>query len=168
MPGMMDTVLNLGMNDAICDNLEKTLDNPRFALDSYRRLIQMYSDVVMGFPKSSFEGVFDKFKEDKGITLDTELSNDDLKEIIRLYKNEYLKLAGDKFPSDPRVQLLEAVKAVFRSWNTERAITYRRLNDIPSDWGTAVNVQQMVYGNRDKNSGKGIRQQGTKSCLANI
>lgn len=156
MPGMMDTVLNLGMNDAICDNLEKNLDNPRFALDSYRRLIQMYSDVVMGFPKSSFEGVFDKFKEDKGITLDTELSNDDLKEIIRLYKNEYLKLAGDKFPSDPRVQLLEAVKAVFRSWNTERAITYRRLNDIPSDWGTAVNVQQMVYGNRDKNSGTGV------------
>ena len=156
MPGMMDTVLNLGMNDAICDNLEKTLDNPRFALDSYRRLIQMYSDVVMGFPKSSFEGVFDKFKEDKGITLDTELSNDDLKEIIRLYKNEYLKLAGDNFPSDPMVQLLEAVKAVFRSWNTERAITYRRLNDIPSDWGTAVNVQQMVYGNRDKNSGTGV------------
>ena len=156
MPGMMDTVLNLGMNDAICDNLEKNLDNPRFALDSYRRLIQMYSDVVMGFPKSSFEGVFDKFKEDKGITLDTELSNDDLKEIIRLYKNEYLKLAGDNFPSDPRVQLLEAVKAVFRSWNTERAITYRRLNDIPSDWGTAVNVQQMVYGNRDKNSGTGV------------
>lgn len=156
MPGMMDTVLNLGMNDAICDNLEKTLDNPRFALDSYRRLIQMYSDVVMGFPKSSFEGVFDKFKEDKGITLDTELSNDDLKEIIRLYKNEYLKLAGDNFPSDPRVQLLEAVKAVFRSWNTERAITYRRLNDIPSDWGTAVNVQQMVYGNRGKNSGTGV------------
>ena len=156
MPGMMDTVLNLGMNDAICDNLEKNLDNPRFALDSYRRLIQMYSDVVMGFPKSSFEGVFDKFKEDKGITLDTELSNDDLKEIIRLYKNEYLKLAGDNFPSDPRVQLLEAVKAVFRSWNTERAITYRRLNDIPSDWGTAVNVQQMVYGNRGKNSGTGV------------
>ena len=156
MPGMMDTVLNLGMNDAICENLEKTLDNPRFALDSYRRLIQMYSDVVMGFPKSSFEGVFDKFKEDKGITLDTELSNDDLKEIIRLYKNEYLELAGDNFPSDPRVQLLEAVKAVFRSWNTERAITYRRLNDIPSDWGTAVNVQQMVYGNRDKNSGTGV------------
>ncbi len=156
MPGMMDTVLNLGMNDAICDNLEKNLDNPRFALDSYRRLIQMYSDVVMGFPKSSFEGVFDKFKEDKGITLDTELSNDDLKEIIRLYKNEYLKLAGNNFPSDPRVQLLEAVKAVFRSWNTERAITYRRLNDIPSDWGTAVNVQQMVYGNRDKNSGTGV------------
>ena len=156
MPGMMDTVLNLGMNDAICDNLEKNLDNPRFALDSYRRLIQMYSDVVMGFPKSSFEGVFDKFKEDKGITLDTELSNDDLKEIIRLYKNEYLKLAGNNFPSDPRVQLLEAVKAVFRSWNTGRAITYRRLNDIPSDWGTAVNVQQMVYGNRDKNSGTGV------------
>ena len=156
MPGMMDTVLNLGMNDAICDNLEKNLDNPRFALDSYRRLIQMYSDVVMGFPKSSFEGVFDKFKEDKGITLDTELSNDDLKEIIRLYKNEYLKLAGNNFPSDPRVQLLEAVKAVFRSWNTERAITYRRLNDIPSDWGTAVNVQQMVYGNRGKNSGTGV------------
>ena len=156
MPGMMDTVLNLGMNDAICENLEKTLDNPRFALDSYRRLIQMYSDVVMGFPKSSFEGVFDKFKEDKGMTLDTELSNDDLKEIIRLYKNEYLKLAGDNFPSDPRVQLLEAVKAVFRSWNTERAITYRRLNDIPSDWGTAVNVQQMVYGNRGKNSGTGV------------
>ena len=156
MPGMMDTVLNLGMNDAICENLEKTLDNPRFALDSYRRLIQMYSDVVMGFPKSSFEGVFDKFQEDKGMTLDTELSNDDLKEIIRLYKNEYLKLAGDNFPSDPRVQLLEAVKAVFRSWNTERAITYRRLNDIPSDWGTAVNVQQMVYGNRGKNSGTGV------------
>ena len=124
----------------------------------------------MGFPKSSFEGVFDKFKEDKGITLDTELSNDDLKEIIRLYKNEYLKLAGDNFPSDPRVQLLEAVKAVFRSWNTERAITYRiflligeqqlMFNKWFMEIETKILVLVFVL--------QGIRQQGTKSCLANI
>lgn len=156
MPGMMDTILNLGMNDAICRNLEISSDNPRFALDSYRRLIQMYSDVVMGFSKESFEGVFDRVKKEKGVTLDTDLSEGDLKEIIRLYKEEYEKLSNSSFPQDPRVQLIEAVKAVFRSWNTDRAITYRRLNDIPADWGTAVNVQQMVYGNKGENSGTGV------------
>ena len=156
MPGMMDTILNLGMNDAICNGLAQNSQNPRFAFDSYRRLIQMYSDVVMGFPKESFEGLFDKVKEQKGVKLDTELSINDLCEIINLYKSQYLKFAGEEFPQDPKVQLLEAVKAVFRSWNTERAITYRRLNDIPSEWGTAVNVQQMVYGNRGEDSGTGV------------
>lgn len=156
MPGMMDTILNLGMNDAICHNLEISSDNPRFALDSYRRLIQMYSDVVMGFPKESFEGVFDRVKKEKGVTLDTDLSDRDLREIISLYKDEYESLSNSSFPQDPRVQLIEAVKAVFRSWNTDRAITYRRLNDIPADWGTAVNVQQMVYGNKGEYSGTGV------------
>ena len=156
MPGMMDTILNLGMNDLVAESFSQSTNNPRFVYDSYRRLIQMFADVVMNFPKSSFEHLFDKIKEEKGITLDTDLSAEDLKEVVTIYKEEYKKLAGADFPEDPKVQLLEAVKAVFRSWNNDRAITYRRLNDIPSNWGTAVNVQEMVYGNKGDKSGTGV------------
>ena len=156
MPGMMDTVLNLGLNDEVAKNFAIDTNNPRFVYDSYRRFIQMFADVVMGFPKSSFERLFDKIKEEKGYKLDTELTADDLKEVVEIYKNEYRKHAGNDFPQDPKVQLLEAIKAVFRSWNNDRAITYRRLNDIPSSWGTAVNVQEMVYGNRGETSGTGV------------
>lgn len=156
MPGMMDTILNLGMNDVVAEGFSKISSNPRFVYDNYRRLIQMYADVVMGFPKSSFEHLFDKIKEEKNVTLDTELTADDLKEIVEIYKVEYLKYAGSPFPDDPKVQLVEAVKAVFRSWNNERAVTYRKLNEIPDSYGTAVNVQEMVYGNRGENSGTGV------------
>ncbi len=156
MPGMMDTVLNLGMNDEVAEGFSKVTNNPRFVYDSYRRFIQMFADVVMGFPKSSFERLFDKIKEEKNVEYDTDLSAEDLKEVIRIYKGEYEKLAHTSFPQDPTEQLIEAVKAVFRSWNNDRAITYRRLNDIPSAWGTAVNVQEMVYGNKGETSGTGV------------
>ncbi len=156
MPGMMDTVLNLGMNDVVAEGFSKVTNNKRFVYDSYRRFIQMFSDVVMGFPKSSFERKFDAIKEEKGVKLDTELTAEDLMEVVDIYKKEYKKHAGNEFPQDAKEQLLEAVKAVFRSWNNERAITYRRLNDIPSSWGTAVNVQEMVYGNKGDTSGTGV------------
>ena len=156
MPGMMDTVLNLGLNDEVAVSFSEETQNPRFVYDSYRRFIQMFADVVMGFPKSSFERLFDKIKEEKGVNLDTELSAEDLKEVVEIYKGEYLKHAGSEFPQNPKDQMFEAIKAVFRSWNNERAITYRRLNDIPGSWGTAVNVQEMVYGNRGETSGTGV------------
>ena len=156
MPGMMDTILNLGMNDAVAEGFKEVTQNGRFVYDSYRRFIQMFADVVMGFPKSSFEHKFDKIQEEKNIQLDTELTEEDLIEVVSIYKEEYQKHAGCPFPQDPKEQLLEAVKAVFRSWNNERAITYRRLNDIPSSWGTAVNVQEMVYGNKNNQSGTGV------------
>ena len=156
MPGMMDTVLNLGMNDEVAEGFSKVTNNPRFVYDSYRRFIQMFADVVMGFPKSSFERLFDKIKEEKNVEYDTDLSAEDLKEVIGIYKGEYEKLAHTSFPQDPTEQLIEAVKAVFRSWNNDRAITYRRLNDIPSAWGTAVNVQEMVFGNKGETSGTGV------------
>ena len=156
MPGMMDTILNLGLNDSVAQSFSKITNNPRFVYDSYRRFIQMFADVVMGFPKSSFERLFDKIKEEKNVKLDTELTADDLIEVVNIYKSEYFKYAGVEFPQDSRTQLLEAVKAVFRSWNNERAITYRRLNDIPGSWGTAVNVQEMVYGNKGENCGTGV------------
>lgn len=156
MPGMMDTVLNLGLNDEVASGFAKVTNNPRFVYDSYRRFIQMFADVVMGFPKSSFERKFDVIKEEKGVKYDTELTAEDLMEVVEIYKEEYKKHAGSDFPQDPKVQLMEAVKAVFRSWNNDRAITYRRLNDIPSSWGTAVNVQEMVYGNRGDDSGTGV------------
>ena len=156
MPGMMDTVLNLGMNDEVAKGFAEVTQNPRFVYDSYRRFIQMFSDVVMGFPKSSFERLFDKIKEEKHVEFDTELTAEDLMEVVEIYKGEYEKHAGVAFPQEPREQLLEAVKAVFRSWNNDRAITYRRLNDIPGSWGTAVNVQEMVYGNRGETSGTGV------------
>ena len=156
MPGMMDTVLNLGINDDVAKGFAEATKNPRFVYDSYRRFIQMFADVVMGFPKSSFERLFDKIKEEKGVEFDTDLTAEDLMEVVDIYKEEYKKHAGVDFPQDPKVQLLEAVKAVFRSWNNDRAITYRRLNDIPSSWGTAVNVQEMVYGNRGDDCGTGV------------
>ena len=156
MPGMMDTVLNLGLNDEVAEGFSEVTNNPRFVYDSYRRFIQMFADVVMGFPKSSFERLFDKIKEEKNVEYDTELTADDLKEVIEIYKGEYKKYANTDFPQDPKEQLIEAVKAVFRSWNNDRAITYRRLNDIPSEWGTAVNVQEMVYGNKGETSGTGV------------
>ena len=156
MPGMMDTVLNLGLNDEVAKGFSNTTNNKRFVYDSYRRFIQMFSDVVMGFPKSSFERLFDKIKEEKNVELDTDLTAEDLEEVVNIYKNEYKKHAGSDFPQDPKEQMLEAIKAVFRSWNNERAITYRRLNDIPASWGTAVNVQEMVYGNRGETSGTGV------------
>ena len=156
MPGMMDTVLNLGMNDDVAEGFVTITNNPRFVYDSYRRFIQMFADVVMEFPKSDFERLFDRIKESKGIKNDTELSAEDLKEVVAIYKEQYFKHANSPFPQDPKIQLIEAVKAVFRSWNNERAITYRKLNEIPDDWGTAVNVQEMVYGNRGETSGTGV------------
>ena len=156
MPGMMDTVLNLGLNDEVVKSFSEKTSNGRFVYDSYRRFIKMFSDVVMGFPKSSFERLFDKIKEDKGISKDSDLSLSDLMEVVDIYKSEYRKLAGVDFPSDPKVQLLEAIKAVFRSWNNDRAIFYRKMNEIPDSWGTAVNVQEMVYGNLNDNSGTGV------------
>ena len=156
MPGMMDTVLNLGLNDEVVKSFSEKTSNGRFVYDSYRRFIQMFADVVMGFPKSSFERLFDKIKEDKGISEDSDLSLSDLMEVVDIYKGEYKKLAGVDFPSDPKVQLLEAIKAVFRSWNNDRAIFYRKMNEIPDSWGTAVNVQEMVYGNLNDNSGTGV------------
>ena len=156
MPGMMDTVLNLGLNDEVAKGFANATNNARFVYDSYRRFIQMFADVVMGFPKSSFERKFDAIKEEKGVNFDTELTAEDLMEVVEIYKGEYKNHAGVDFPQDPKEQLLEAVKAVFRSWNNDRAITYRRLNDIPSSWGTAVNVQEMVYGNRGDDCGTGV------------
>ncbi len=167
MPGMMDTVLNLGLNDKVAEGFSKTTNNPRFVYDSYRRFIQMFADVVMGFPKSSFERKFDEIKESKHVTYDTELTAEDLKEVVEIYKEEYKKHANADFPQEPKEQLMEAIKAVFRSWNNERAITYRRLNDIPSSWGTAVNVQEMVYGNRGETSGTG-RRSATSPCAASL
>ena len=156
MPGMMDTVLNLGLNDEVAKGFADATNNPRFAYDSYRRFIQMFSDVVKGYSKASFERYFDKIKEAKGVKDDLELTAEDMKEVTEKFKANYLELSGEEFPQDPKIQLVEAIKAVFRSWMNERAIVYRRLNDIPSDWGTAVNVQEMVYGNRGNNCGTGV------------
>jgi len=156
MPGMMDTILNLGLNDTVVEGLAKLTNNPRFAYDSYRRFIHMFSDVVMGIEKNKFEHILEHMKEAKGVHLDTELDANDLKELVKKYHELYIKEKGEPFPQDPRKQLLEAVKAVFRSWDNPRAIVYRRLNDIPGDWGTAVNVQEMVYGNMGDDSGTGV------------
>ncbi len=156
MPGMMDTILNLGMNDTVVETMAKKTGNPRFAYDSYRRFIQMYSDVVMEVGKKYFEKLIDEMKEAKGVKLDTELDAADLKELACRFKAEYKKAIGDDFPSDPVEQLMGAVRAVFRSWDNPRAIYYRRMNDIPSEWGTAVNVQMMVFGNTGDTSGTGV------------
>ena len=156
MPGMMDTILNLGLTDISVEGFAKRTGNPRFAYDSYRRFIQMFSDVVMEIPKAFFERVLDEIKEGKGVHFDTELTADDLKEVIVRFKKIYRDRMGEDFPQEPKVQLMEAVKAVFRSWDNERAIVYRRMNDIPGDWGTAVNVQSMVFGNMGDTSGTGV------------
>ncbi len=157
MPGMMDTILNLGLNDVAVEGFAKKTGNPRFAYDSYRRFIQMYSDVVMEVPKSYFEKIIDEMKETKGVTYDTELTADDLKELAEKFKGVYKEaMNGEEFPQEPKDQLMGAVKAVFRSWDNPRAIVYRRMNDIPGDWGTAVNVQTMVFGNKGDTSGTGV------------
>ena len=156
MPGMMDTVLNLGLNDDIAAAFAEKIGNKRFVYDSYRRFIQMFADVVKGYSKSKFETIIDEVKAKKGVKNDIELDENDMVLLTSLFKNAYKEFAGEDFPQDSVVQLIEAVKAVFRSWNNERAIYYRRINDIPSSWGTAVNVQEMVYGNSGENSGTGV------------
>ena len=156
MPGMMDTILNLGLNDQVVEAFAKKTNNPRFAYDSYRRFIQMYSDVVMEVGKKYFEQLIDEMKEKRGVKLDTELTAKDLKELANMFKKEYQNKLGEEFPQDPKEQLMGAIKAVFRSWDNPRAIYYRRMNDIPSSWGTAVNVQEMVFGNMGETSGTGV------------
>ena len=156
MPGMMDTVLNLGLNDVVVEGLSELTNNPKFAYDSYRRFIMMFSDVVIGVDKAIFERKLDAFKEAKGVEFDTELTGEDMKEVTKIFKKLYHDEMGTDFPQDPKEQLMEAIKAVFRSWDNERAIIYRRLNDIPGDIGTAVNVQEMVYGNMGDDSGTGV------------
>ena len=156
MPGMMDTILNLGLNDEAVEGFAKKTGNPRFAYDSYRRFIQMFSDVVKEVDKAKFEDVLDDIKAEKGVKFDTDLDADDLKEVIKRYKGIYRKALNEEFPQDPKDQLFEAIKAVFRSWDNPRAIYYRRMNDIPGDWGTAVNVQTMVFGNMGDTSGTGV------------
>ena len=156
MPGMMDTILNLGLNDVVVEGLAKFTNNPRFAYDSYRRFIQMFSDVVMELSKKRFEEIIDQKKAEKGVKLDVELDVDDMKDLVNRFKAFYKEEKGEDFPTDPKVQLMEAVKAVFRSWDNPRANVYRRMNEIPYDWGTAVNVQAMVFGNSGSKSGTGV------------
>ena len=156
MPGMMDTILNLGLNDEVVEGLAAKTGNPRFAYDSYRRFVQMFSDVVMELPKSEFEEIIDQMKVEKGVKMDTELDENDMKALVFKFKSLYKSHMGTDFPIDPRVQLIEAVKAVFRSWDNPRANVYRRMNEIPYEWGTAVNVQAMVFGNTGPNSGTGV------------
>ena len=156
MPGMMDTILNLGLNDEVVEGLASLTNNPRFAYDSYRRFIQMFSDVVMQQDKSKYERILDQIKEKKGVKFDKDLTAEDLKEIVKLFKKLYKEGQKEEFPQEPKVQLIEAVKAVFRSWDNERANVYRRMHDIPYNWGTAVNVQSMVFGNMGEDSGTGV------------
>ena len=156
MPGMMDTILNLGLNDQVAEAMARLTTNPRFAYDCYRRFIQMFSDVVMEIDKEKFENILNEVKNANNVKNDTDLTAENLKDVINKYKLLYIEEKGNEFPQDPHVQLMEAVKAVFRSWNNPRAIVYRKLNDIPSNWGTAVNVQQMVFGNMGNDSGTGV------------
>lgn len=156
MPGMMDTILNLGLNDETVEGLAELTNNERFAYDSYRRFIQMFSDVVMGIEKIKFDEIFDGVKEENNAKEDTDLTAENLKAIVKKFKELYRKEMGEEVPQNPKEQLLEAVKAVFRSWENPRAIVYRRMNDIPSSWGTAVNVQAMVFGNMGDDSGTGV------------
>ena len=156
MPGMMDTILNLGLNDETVEVVAKETGNERFAYDSYRRFIMMFADVVMDVDKKDFEEILHEMKEEKGVELDTELTAEDLKELVVKFKNYYKERKGEDFPQDPRAQLIESITAVFRSWDNPRANIYRRMNDIPSSWGTAVNVQEMVFGNKGETSGSGV------------
>jgi pyruvate,orthophosphate dikinase len=156
MPGMMDTILNLGLNDTVVEGLAKLTNSPRFAYDSYRRFVQMFSDVVMEMSKTEFEKIIEAKKQEKGVKLDTELDADDLKDLVKKFKAFYKAQKGEDFPNEPKVQLMEAVKAVFRSWDNPRANVYRRMNEIPYNWGTAVNVQAMVFGNSGDQSGTGV------------
>ncbi|MBE6659138.1 MAG: pyruvate, phosphate dikinase, partial [Ruminococcaceae bacterium] len=156
MPGMMDTILNLGLNEEVVEVMAKKSGNARWAYDCYRRFIQMYSDVVMEVGKKYFEELIDKMKEEKGVTYDVELTAEDLKELAEQFKAEYKAKIGSDFPTDPKEQLMGAVKAVFRSWDNPRANVYRRDNDIPYSWGTAVNVQAMAFGNMGDDCGTGV------------
>ena len=156
MPGMMDTILNLGINDEVVETIAAKTNNPRFAYDSYRRFIQMFADVVMGLSKARFETIIDEIKAERGVKLDSDLNADEMKEMVSKFKEFYREQLHDDFPTDPRVQLIKAVEAVFMSWNNERAIYYRQVNDIPSSWGTAVNVQSMVFGNMGNDCGTGV------------
>ncbi|MEF9975370.1 MAG: pyruvate, phosphate dikinase, partial [Oscillospiraceae bacterium] len=156
MPGMMDTILNLGLNDEVVEGLAAFTNNPRFAYDSYRRFVQMFSDVVMEMSKTEFEKILEAAKDAKGVKMDTELDANDLKELVKKFKGLYKEKMGEDFPVEPKEQLLAAIKAVFRSWDNPRANTYRRMNEIPYSWGTAVNVQSMVFGNSGDNSGTGV------------
>ena len=156
MPGMMDTILNLGINDTVASGIIKITGDARFACDSYRRFISMYADVVNGYDKDEFEKLLTQIKQEKNAKLDTDLDANAMFEVVMKFKMLYKQISGKDFPQEPKTQLIEAVKAVFRSWNNERAIVYRKMNDIPSNWGTAVNVQEMVYGNRGNNSGTGV------------
>ena len=156
MPGMMDTILNLGLNEDVVEVLAWKSGNPRWAYDCYRRFIQMYSDVVMEVGKKYFEQLIDKMKAEKGVTQDVELTADDLKDLANQFKKEYRAKVGEDFPSDPKKQLMGAIKAVFRSWDNPRANVYRRDNDIPYSWGTAVNVQSMAFGNMGDDCGTGV------------
>jgi len=156
MPGMMDTILNLGLNDVAVEAMAELTNNPRFAYDSYRRFIQMFSDVVMNIEKRLFENKIEELKEKKDVEFDTDLTADDLKELVGEFKELYKKEKGEEFPSDPKIQLIESITAVFRSWDNPRAIVYRRMNDYPGEWGTAVNVQEMVFGNKGETSGTGV------------
>ena len=156
MPGMMDTILNLGLNEEVVHTLAEKSNNPRWAWDCYRRFIQMYSDVVMEVGKKYFEELIDKMKEEKGVTQDVELTAEDLETLANQFKAEYKEKIGADFPSDPKEQLMGAIKAVFRSWDNPRANVYRRDNDIPYSWGTAVNVQMMAFGNMGDDCGTGV------------
>ena len=156
MPGMMDTILNLGINDVVAESIAKKSGNPRFAYDSYRRFIQMFADVVKGLSKKRFEEIIDEVKEQKGIKDDLELSAEDMKLLVERFKEFYQAELHTSFPTEPKVQMMEAIEAVFKSWNNERAIYYRKMNDIPSSWGTAVNVQMMVFGNMGEDCGTGV------------
>ena len=156
MPGMMDTILNLGINDVVADTIAKKSGNPRFAYDSYRRFIQMFADVVKGLSKKRFEEIIDELKAERGIKDDLELTADDMKELVKRFNEFYREGLNDDFPTDPTEQMMQAIEAVFRSWNNDRAIYYRRMNDIPGDWGTAVNVQMMVFGNMGEDCGTGV------------
>ena len=156
MPGMMDTILNLGLNDVVAEGFSNKTNNKRFVYDSYRRFISMFADVVKGFDKNQFEHILDEKKANEHAEFDTDLTADDMYDITQSYKKLYEELDGNPFPQDPKVQLLEAVQAVFRSWNNERAQVYRKMNEIPDSWGTAVNVQEMVYGNSGETSGTGV------------
>lgn len=156
MPGMMDTILNLGINDVVAQTIAQKSGNPRFAYDSYRRFIQMFADVVKGLSKKRFEEIIDEIKAERGIKDDLELTADDMMTLVERFKEFYQSELHESFPTDPKTQMMEAIEAVFKSWNNERAIYYRRMNDIPSDWGTAVNVQMMVFGNMGEDCGTGV------------
>ena len=156
MPGMMDTILNLGLNETSVAAIAKETGNERFALDSYRRFILMFTNIAKGHPRTDMDKMLDDLKKSRGYKLDTEVTSDELRELVKKYKEYYKKTFGEEFPSDPKVQLMEAVAAVFRSWDNPRANVFRQMYGIPYSWGTAVNVQSMVFGNKGETSGTGV------------